>query len=165
MPPASGRASPGAVIVEVSDRQRVLRVAPRWIGGIARRALRAEGIAAAELGLMLVDDRRMAALHEQWLGIPGPTDVITFDLAAGPAGRGLLRGDIVVSTETARREAGGFGWTPRRELAYYVVHGILHLTGHDDLAPAGRRAMRARERAVMRACGLPPPPRARGARR
>ena len=160
---ANGRASGRAVIVEVTDRQRLLRVSPRWIGSVARRALRAEGEEAAELGVMLVDDRRMAALHERWLGVPGPTDVITFDLAAGPAVAGVLRGDIVVSTETARRQAGAFGWTPRRELAYYVVHGILHLTGHDDRTTAARRAMRSRERAVMRACGLPLPPRARSA--
>jgi probable rRNA maturation factor len=163
VPPASVRGSSGAVSVEVRDRQRLLRIAPRWLAGIARRALRAEGVEAAELGIMLVDDRRMAALHERWLGIPGPTDVITFDLAAGPAGTAGLRGDIVVSTETARRQARACGWTPRRELAYYVVHGILHLTGHDDRTTAARRAMRARERAVLQACGLPAPPRARAA--
>ena len=67
----------------------------------------------------------------------------------------------MVSTETARRMARVVGSTPRRELAYYVVHGVLHLTGHDDHDPADRRAMRSRERAVMKACGLPPPPRSR----
>jgi probable rRNA maturation factor len=55
------------------------------------------------------------------------------------------------------------GWTPRQELAYYVIHGVLHLTGYDDREPVDRRAMRARERAVMKACGLPAPPRTRSA--
>jgi probable rRNA maturation factor len=57
-----------------------------------------------------------------------------------------------------------FGWTPRQEVAYYVIHGLLHLTGYDDLTVADRRAMRARERAVMRAIGMPAPPRTRSRR-
>ncbi|MFM8805506.1 MAG: rRNA maturation RNase YbeY [Planctomycetia bacterium] len=158
--------SRSAIVVEVSDRQKLLRVSAGGLERLVRRALAAEGIGRAEIGIVLVDDRRIAAVHRRWLGVPGPTDVITFDLsagAAGPADNGPLAGDIVVSTETARRMARAVGWTPRQELAYYIVHGILHLTGHDDHDPADRRAMRARERAVMKACGLPPPPRTRPA--
>ncbi len=154
------------LVVDVSDRQRVLRVSVRGLERLVRMALVAEGIEQAEINVILVDDRRIAAVHRRWLGLPGPTDVITFDLSAGTAGppqAGVLAGDIVVSTETARRMARAVGWTPRQELAYYVVHGLLHLTGYDDHAPADRRVMRARERAVMKACGLPAPPRTRAA--
>ncbi len=152
-------AAAGLVEIHVHDRQRGARVSSRALGGIVRRALAAEGITAAVVGVTIVDDRRIARIHEEWLGIPGPTDVITFDLSAGPpAAGGGLRGDIVASAETARRRAREFGWPARCELAYYVVHGILHLVGHDDTTPAARRAMRARERTVLRACGLPPPP-------
>ena len=162
----TGGASLAAIAVDVSDRQKILRVSARWLERIVRRALAAERIDHAEVGITLLDDRRMAAVHRRWLGITGPTDVITFDLSSGGTGgeRGdVLAGDIVVSTETARRQARAFGWTPRQELAYYVVHGLLHLTGYDDLTPADRRAMRARERTVMAACGLPRPPRGRAA--
>ena len=126
------------------------------------RALAREGVERAEISILIVGDRRMARLHEEWLGVRGPTDVITFDLA-GPDGHGDggLRGDIVVSAETARRVARELGWAPRHELAYYVVHGLLHLAGHDDLDPVRRRAMRARERVLMAAAGLPRPPRGR----
>ena len=155
------RGAAGDIAVEVTDRQRVLRSSRRGIERIVRRALAVEGVARARIGVVLVDDRRIAALHERWLGVPGPTDVITFDLAAGLGGEDgpTVVGDIVVSTETARAAARLVGWTPRRELAYLIVHGVLHLTGYDDRTPADRRAMRARERAVMRACGLPRPPR------
>jgi probable rRNA maturation factor len=71
---------------------------------------------------------------------------------------GALHGDIAVSTETARRVARELGWQPRHEVAYYVVHGLLHLAGEDDHDPAARRKMRARERSVMAAAGLPRPP-------
>ncbi|MFM8891151.1 MAG: rRNA maturation RNase YbeY [Planctomycetia bacterium] len=155
------RGAAGDITVEVTDRQRMLRSSRRGLERLGRRALVAEGVARAEIGVVLVDDRRIAALHERWLGVPGPTDVITFDLAAGHgrAGGQTVVGEIVVSTETARAAARLVGWTPRREVAYLIVHGVLHLTGHDDRTPADRRAMRARERAVMRACGLPRPPR------
>jgi probable rRNA maturation factor len=88
--------------------------------------------------------------------------------AAGPKARGPaaagLRGDIVASAETARRVAREVGWQPRHELAYYVIHGLLHLAGYDDHSPADRRAMRARERVLLAAAGLPPAPRRRGSR-
>lgn len=158
------RASTSGLTVDVVDRQRALRVGGRWLGTVARRALERQGVEAAEICVLLVDDRGIAGLHERWLGISGPTDVITFDLsdAARP---GVLHGDIAVSAETARRVARELGWQPRHELAYYVVHGILHLAGYDDHDPADRRAMRARERVLMLAAGLPAPPsRPRGRR-
>ena len=149
-----------SITVDIADRQRSLRVGRRWLERLVRRTLACEGIDAGEIAVVLVDDRRMAGLHDRWLGEKGPTDVITFDLSAGgPAGR--LQGDIVVSTETAQRRSRDFGWPPRLELAYYVIHGLLHLSGYDDREPGDRRAMRLRERAVMKAVGLPPPPRRR----
>ena len=148
--------------VDVVDRQRMVRIGAAWLTRIVRRALARQGVDRAEIAILLVGDLRMARLHEQWLGVPGTTDVITFDLAGGgrgdPAG---LRGDIVVSAETACRVARELGWAPRHEVAYYVVHGLLHLAGHDDHDPGRRRAMRARERVLMAAAGLPCPPRAR----
>jgi probable rRNA maturation factor len=146
------------IVVDVVDRQRLLRIDAAWLERVVRRALAREGIAGAEICLLLVRDRQMATLHEEWLGIPGPTDVITFDLATGPRRHGL-HGDIAVSTETALRAARELGWPPRCEVAYYVVHGLLHLAGYDDHAPTVRQAMRRRERVLMTAAGLPRPPR------
>jgi len=143
------------ISVEIASRQRILVVDPTWLARIVRTALGAAGIRRAEIGVRLVDDAGIARLHERWLGIPGPTDVITFDLAAGGDG---LHGDIAASTETARRLARELGWQPRHELAYYVIHGLLHLTGEDDHTPADRRRMRSRERSLMAAAGLPSPP-------
>lgn len=160
--PAAPRAAPeSGLVIEVVDRQRSLRLPRGWLAGIARRGLTRQGIERAELCIMLVDDRRIARLHADWLGVPGPTDVITFGPAAAGPNDAVLRGDIVASAETARRVARLVGWQPRHELAYYVIHGILHLAGFDDHAPADRRAMRARERTLLAAAGLPPAPRPR----
>jgi probable rRNA maturation factor len=155
-------AAGGDIQVEIIDRQRAVHTGSAWLTRIVRRALARLGVDRAEISILLVGDRRMARLHEEWLGVPGPTDVITFDLA-GPEGESAegLRGDIVVSAETARRMARELGWAPRHELAYYVIHGLLHLAGHDDVDPVRRRAMRARERVLMAAAGLPLPPRGR----
>lgn len=163
-PAPAGPAAEPPLVVEVVDRQRSLKLPHGWLAGIARRALAREGIDRVELCVLLVDDRRIARLHADWLGIPGPTDVITFGPAAGGPSDGVLRGDIVASAETARRVARTIGWQPRQELAYYVIHGILHLVGHDDRTPEDRRAMRARERVLLAAAGLPPAPRPRRAR-
>ena len=153
------------LVIEVVDRQRRVKLGSGWLERLIRKALRAEKVTAAEVSVLLCDDRRIARLHEEWMGDPTPTDVITFDLsdpAGMPGGDGVLRGDIVVSTETAVRMAKEVGSTPRLETAYYVIHGILHLTGHDDLSPGPRRAMRRRERTLMGALGLPAPPRLAG---
>lgn len=148
------------VAVEVLDRQRALRFDCDWLARVVRRATARLRARSGELCILVVDDRRIASLHKRWLGIAGPTDVITFDLADdGP--RDGLHGDIVVSAETARRTARDLGWAPRHELAYYVIHGLLHLAGYDDHAAADRRRMRARERSLMAAVGLPRPPRPR----
>jgi probable rRNA maturation factor len=144
-------------VIDVIDRQRALRVGHRWLTTIVRRALERQRVARAEICVLLLDDRGIARLHARWLGIAGPTDVITFDLADAMRPGGL-HGDIAVSAETAVRTARELGCRPRHELAYYVVHGLLHLAGYDDHEPGDRRAMRARERLLMRAAGLPAPP-------
>jgi probable rRNA maturation factor len=82
-----------------------------------------------ELFVLLISDRRMAGLHQQFLNESGPTDVITFS-----------HGEIFISVETARRQARQFGNSVARELQLYVVHGLLHLHGFDDrTAGDGRR--------------------------
>ncbi len=146
-----------SIAVEIVNRQRTVPLAARWLERITRRAIVAIGAETAEITVLVVGDRGISLLHDRWLGIPGPTDVLTFDLGGDGAAR--LAGDIAVSIETARRVARELGWQPRYELAYYVVHGLLHLAGEDDDTPGNRRRMRRRERAVMQAVGLPPPPR------
>jgi probable rRNA maturation factor len=74
-----------------------------------------------EIFVLLVSDRRMASLHRQFLNQSGPTDVITFS-----------HGEIFISAETARCQAGEFRNSLTRELQLYIVHGLLHLHGFDD---------------------------------
>jgi probable rRNA maturation factor len=116
------------------------------LAAAAEAALAHGGRAGVELGLVLVDDAALCALHERWMGDPSPTDVLSFDLGAelgGPAG------EVYVSVDCARRVARERELDPVGELLLYVVHGVLHLCGYDDREPADRRRMRAAERKVL----------------
>ncbi len=144
-------------LVRITRRTR-RRLAPAELLRRAARAALAHGARPAlELSLVLVDDAELCLLHERFLGDPAPTDVIGFDLSDAHS----QLGEVFVSVECAERVARRRGLDPARELALYVVHGCLHLCGHDDHAPAERRRMRAAERRVLAQLGFA----GRGARR
>ncbi|MBI4615987.1 MAG: rRNA maturation RNase YbeY [Planctomycetes bacterium] len=104
------------------------------------------------VSIAVVDDRAIRRLNRRFLGHDYPTDCLSFDLAGGPDGpaRGgpgpaAPAGEIVVSGETARREAGRRGIPFPREILLYAIHGALHLAGLDDRTARGRREMEARQ--------------------
>ena len=84
----------------------------------------------AEVEVAVVSDAVIARVHRQFMNIPGATDVITFE-----------HGEIVVSADTARAQAALHGHGIVEELALYVIHGLLHLNGYDDIAPRDRVKM------------------------
>lgn len=131
---------------------RVRRIATdRDVVRAARAAREHGGRRDLALSIVFVSDRELARLHARHLGDPTRTDVITFDLSDDVDG---AAGELYVSSERAARVARARGVSARRELCLYVVHGVLHLCGHDDHARADRAAMRAAERVVMRALGF-----------
>ena len=119
---------------------------------VVEAALQHGGRAGIEIEVVFVDDDTLTEIHARFLGDPTPTDVITFDLGEEEHG---AAGELYVSVDCARREAEERGVELQRELALYLVHGALHLCGFDDHEPADRAAMRAAERAVMRALDYP----------
>jgi len=114
----------------------------------ARRLLGALDCAGAELSLALVDDAAMAGLNERHRGRRGPTDVLAFSLLEGRHSRhrGALLGDVVISVDTAARQARRLRRGLDDELLRLLIHGVLHLLGHDHAEPGEARAMRAEER-------------------
>ncbi|MBS0659291.1 MAG: rRNA maturation RNase YbeY [Verrucomicrobia bacterium] len=93
----------------------------------------------AEVDVTLVSDRVIARVHAEFSGVPGATDVITFQ-----------HGELVISVETAHRVAGEEGELFVRELLRYLTHGLLHLHGHLDAEPAQRRVMWRVQEAILR---------------
>lgn len=92
-----------------------------------------------EISFVLVSDTRIAALHDEFMCDPTPTDVITFH-----------HGEIVISAETARREARRRALPLSEELARYAVHGLLHLAGWSDADPGAATEMRAMQEKILR---------------
>jgi probable rRNA maturation factor len=145
------RVAAGGVIPRITVRnlQRAVRVNVGALQASAEKALclcldirqkRATPLTGLpEVSVLLISDRRMAALHRQFLKKSGPTDVMTFE-----------HGEIFISAQTARHHACEFGNSLADELKLYVVHGLLHLHGYDDHRAPDARAMRARQRLILK---------------
>ena len=103
-------------------------------------------IANAEISIAVVDDRTIWKLNREFLEHDYPTDVLSFVLSHDD---GRLEGEIVVSADTAAREAEQHDWPADNELLLYVVHGALHLVGYDDSTQDQRQEMRGREKQIL----------------
>lgn len=91
-----------------------------------------------EVEISLIEDAEIARIHGEFMDDPTATDVITFH-----------HGEILASVDTAAREAAARGDVMHRELALYLIHGLLHLHGHTDTEPAPRAAMHAAQEAIL----------------
>ncbi len=110
---------------------------------LARATLLGEGIADAELSISLVTEKEIAELHERYLHDAGPTDVLSFPLDEEAGEDGLRQlGDVVIAPAVAARNHPD---DPASELRLLLVHGILHLLGHDHMKRADRASMWARQ--------------------
>ena len=112
-----------------------------------------------ELTVVISDDDTLRELNRRFRGHDEPTDVLAFqDDTRGPFAslHGLPRylGDIVISYPRAEAQAAEAGHTPLAELQLLVVHGVLHLLGHDDAEPEARAAMWQAQAAILRALGV-----------
>ncbi len=104
-------------------------VAVSRLASVVRMALQAEAVPEAVISVALVSTARIAALNAAYLGVRGPTDVISFGLAPDPATS--VAGDIYIAPGVARANARAAGRGVREELVRLVVHGVLHVLGHD----------------------------------
>lgn len=130
---------------------------------VLEAAATTEGVAGeAEVSLTLVDDAAIRELNRTYRGVDAPTDVLSFALEeTAPEepgytdpGEDRLLGDIIISVPTAVRQAGEYGHSLARELAFLAVHGFLHLLGYDHATAAGAADMEARQEAILAGVGL-----------
>ena len=119
----------------------------------ARSLLRALGRPDAALSLLLTTDGRIRTLNRRWRSVDHATDVLSFP-AHDPPGSSPELGDLAISLDTARRRAGKGGRSVRDEVDRYLVHGILHLLGHDHERPAEARAMARLEDGLLGRAGM-----------
>jgi len=108
----------------------------------------------AELSILLTSDSAVRDLNREYRKVDAPTDVLSFSLSEGeafavPDGEARHLGDVIISLDTARRQAGEHGAPLQDEVSHLLVHGVLHLLGHDHQEPEDAVVMRAHEEAIL----------------
>jgi probable rRNA maturation factor len=127
----------------------------RRLKSTAQKLLRSAGRPAGGLSLLLTGDAQVRELNRTHLGKDKATDVLSF-----PAGRGHQKeflGDIAISIDTARRQAAQYDAPLQNEVNRLLIHGLLHLLGHDHHAPGERAVMEAEERRLAGVISMPWP--------
>ena len=114
----------------------------------AGRALRSVGRGAGTVEVTLVDDEEIRRLNHTFRGVGRRTDVLAFPLEVADAPAGLV-GQVVISIDTARRQARRLRVPLALELQLLVTHGVLHLVGYDDRDPLEATLMHRRERDIL----------------
>jgi probable rRNA maturation factor len=120
------------------------------LAGAASRALRAVGREGGSVEIALVGDDEIRRLNRAFRGVARRTDVLAFPLEVAGMASGLV-GQIVISRDTARRQARRLGVPLALELRLLVTHGVLHVVGYDDRDPVEANLMHRRERAILEA--------------
>ena len=140
--------------ITIANRQRTKKFNTRVLKEIVSALLVKLEVTQGEIGVHLVGAAEMAGVNWQFLQHSGSTDVITFDHREAvlvPDHPELeLYGELFVCVDDALKQAEAFRTTWTSEVVRYVVHGVLHLLGHDDLTPALRRRMKRAENGLVR---------------
>jgi probable rRNA maturation factor len=147
------------IAVDVGPRFRSA-IDETWLRDVVARVLAAEGVAQAEVGVVITGDAAVRDLNRRFRGEDAATDVLSFDLRqdAGefvlPPGESTRLGDVVISLPAARRQAKRAGHSVEREVALLLTHGVLHLLGYDHAVESEERLMRSRETALLSSLGV-----------
>ena len=140
--------------IRITSNQKLVKMDRAALRRDARKILGLLGAGQKELSLMIVDDEGIRKINRDYLRRDRPTNVIAFSLTEGDFGDvnpGVL-GDVVVSADTAAREARAAGIPVEDAILYLIIHGILHLAGYDHEGPKGiarARIMSAVQQAVF----------------
>jgi len=162
--------------VTVSNRQRRVKIDGKWFAGTAQKLFEAvlenvklrpgKGLTkrlvkrlqeSAQLSVVLVSNKEIQKLNETWMGKDYATDVLSFplDLEEPLPGLPYEIGELVISLEKAQEQAGEYGHSFERELAFLFVHGCLHVLGFDHMNAKDEKDMFGRQKEILDACGFP----------
>ena len=133
--------------VLLRNRQRKIKVDLAAIRLVAENILKALNLPQAELSITLVNDKQIRALNRQYRKLDRPTDVLAFSMREGSFKElnPFLLGDVIISLETALRQANTLSHSFQQEFNHLLVHGMLHLLGYDH-----GRTMSGKEQALLR---------------
>ena len=158
-------------MIYLDNRTRGSGLDTRALARVLERLLAEIGEAGSSVSLTFVRDPAMREINRDHRGKDAPTDVLSFPLhppetfdrsartrpLAVPSEIERMLGDIVVSVDTARRQAEAYDAPLEREVQRLLIHSVLHLAGHDHMDDGERRVMEAEERRLAAAIGMPWP--------
>ncbi|MDP2921902.1 MAG: rRNA maturation RNase YbeY [Candidatus Omnitrophota bacterium] len=136
--------------IDIQNLQSIIKLDKAKITERAGAVLSAMSEPDAELSLVFVNDMYIRNLNWKYRRIDSATDVLAFPMRDSRGLSGSILGDVVISVETARREAKKRKKDFQEELDLYLAHGILHLLGYDDEKPRARKKMREKEKELLR---------------
>jgi probable rRNA maturation factor len=149
--------------IEIANNQDRVEIDESYLRNVVTQTLTAERVANATISIAILDNRAIHELNRQYLDHDFETDVLSFlleesggadDLSLPRGAAKTIDGEILASADYAAEQATVYDWAPLNELTLYVVHGLLHLCGYDDLSDVELPIMRAREREIMAVLGI-----------
>src|ERR687887_1043139 len=139
--------------INLRNRQKIIPIDTQTLKKTLRRLLETLNCQTSDLSVLIVDDARIQRLNARYRGIDRPTDVLAFAMREGPFAhlQAQLLVNVVISAETAVRQAHARRHSLAEELTRLLIHGTLHLLGYDhEVSAAAARLMRAKERELWK---------------
>ena len=139
--------------IQIENRQKLIKIDRKKIRAAVTTLLKLERCSDKELSVTFVDDSGIQIINSKYLGKNKPTNVISFSLQEGEYGEVNpdLMGDIIISVETAQRDAVKGNLSFDEEIIFLIIHGFLHLTGYDHVNTSAEniRKMKKREKELF----------------
>ena len=143
------------LFLEILNEQEEVAIEEDRIRLVCEKILEDAAIVSGRIGIVIVDNDTIHNLNRDFLQHDYPTDVISFQVESDSE-KGHLEGEVIVSAEMALERAPEFKWSVKEELILYIIHGLLHLVGYDDLTPKDREMIREKESFYLRHAGFEP---------
>ncbi|MBC8499027.1 MAG: rRNA maturation RNase YbeY [Candidatus Atribacteria bacterium] len=144
----------------IKNQQKIIKINQRKIREIVKKVLQHLRIdEKTEVSILFTDDKFIRSLNNKYRGIDKPTDVLSFSLQEGvvkspEVESDKLLGDIIISAETAQKQADILNQSIEKELAVLLIHGLLHLTGYDHEKDKDYKIMREKESEILKIFAL-----------
>ncbi len=144
----------------IKNQQKIKKLNQRKIKGILKKVLQYLKVdEETEISVLFTDDKFIRSLNNKYRGIDKPTDVLSFSLKEGAVKSpdvesDKLLGDIIISVETAQRQADNLNHSMEKELTVLLIHGLLHLTSYDHEEDKDYKIMREKESETLKIFAL-----------
>jgi probable rRNA maturation factor len=136
--------------ISIEDTQSDLSIKPSQVKALVKAVLQFEGQTCDEVGIHFVNALRISELHAHYFDDPTLTDCISFPIDKDSNSPYRVLGEVFVCPKVAMEYAAAHAKDPYEEVTLYLVHGLLHLMGYDDIEDRDRRQMRAAEKRHMK---------------